>query len=110
MGESASRDREADGRDDLIREEEAAAREAARIGGRSGMEGMDEAKRSAAEQGGGEAEGFEQAEELLEEQATHGDPSVDPFSDVPAAEEEKDDAVHGEADQIESTERPRSDR
>jgi hypothetical protein len=87
--------------DELIREEEeAAAGEAARIGGRSGMESMEEAERSAAEHGGGVAEGFEQAEELLEEQATHGDPSVDPLGDAPKAEEEEDPSVHGEADEV----------
>lgn len=91
--------------DELVREEEeAAGSEAARIGGRSGMEDMDEAERSAAEHGGGEAEGFEQAEELLEAQATHGDPSVDPLRDAPAVEEEEDPSVHGEADEIDSTE------
>ncbi|HEX5763316.1 MAG TPA: hypothetical protein VFY04_09370 [Solirubrobacterales bacterium] len=81
-------------------EEEAAAAEARRIGGRSGMEGMDPAERASAEHGGGEAEGFEEAEELLEEQATHGDPSVDPLRDAPAAEAEKEVAVHGEADEV----------
>jgi hypothetical protein len=91
--------------DELVREEEgAAAAEAARIGGRSGLEDMDEAERAAAEHGGGEAEGFEQAEELLEEQASHGDPSVDPLRDAPEAEEEADPAVYGEADEVESTE------
>jgi hypothetical protein len=94
------------GDDELAREEEeAAGGEAARIGGRSGMEGMEEAKRSAAEHGGGEAEGFEQAEELLEDQATHGGPAADPLADAPAVEEEKDPSVHGEADEIESTEK-----
>ena len=82
-------------------EEEAAAAEARRIGGRSGMEGMDPAERASAEHGGGEAEGFEEAEELLEEQATHGDPSVDPLHDAPATEREEEVAVHGEADEIE---------
>lgn len=87
-------------RDELIREqEEAAAAEAARIGGKSGMEGMDEAERSVAEHGGGEAEGFEEAEQLLEEQATHGEPRVDPLRDAPEAEAEPDPAVHGEADE-----------
>jgi|GEM_PF-3819695 len=58
--------------EDLIRkEEDAAAAEAARIGGRSGMEGMDEAERAAAEHGGGESEGAEQTERLLEEHASH---------------------------------------
>jgi hypothetical protein len=96
----------ADERDEVTvkEEEEAAAAEAARIGGRSGMEGMDDAKRAAAEHGGGESEGFEEAEKLLEEQATHGDPSVSPLRDIPTAEVEGDPAVHGEADQVDSTE------
>jgi hypothetical protein len=81
-------------------EEEAAAAEARRIGGRSGMEGMDPAERAAAEHGGGEAEGFEEAEELLEEQATHGDASVDPLRDAPAPEAEPQPAVYGEADEV----------
>jgi len=96
----------ADERDELtIREEEdAAAAEAGRIGGRSGMEGMEEAERAAAEHGGGESEGFEEAEELLEEQATHDSPSVSPLRDAPAPEEEQDPSIHGEADQVDSTE------
>lgn len=96
----------ADKRDEqAIREEEnAAAAEAARIGGRSGMEGMEESKRAAAEHGGGESEGFEEAEELLEEQATHGDPSVSPLGEAPAPEEEEDPSIHGEADEVDSTE------
>jgi hypothetical protein len=93
-----------DDRDTVREEEEAAAAEARRIGGRSGMEGMDEAERASAEHGGGEAEGFEEAEELLEGQATHGDPSVDPLADAPEAEADEDPAVYGEADEIESTE------
>jgi hypothetical protein len=63
---------------------------------------MKEAERSTAEHGGGEAEGFEQAEELLEEHATHGDSGVDPLGDAPAVEEEEDPSIHGEADEIES--------
>lgn len=82
-------------------EEEAAAAEARRIGGRSGMEGMDPAERASAEHGGGEAEGFEEAEELLEEQATHADRSVDPLRDAPAPEAEEQPAVYGEADEVE---------
>jgi hypothetical protein len=85
-------------------EEEAAAAEAARVGGRSGMEGMDPAERASREQGGGEAEGFEEAEELLEEQAAHGDPSVNPLRDAAEPEEERDRSVHGEPDELESTE------
>jgi hypothetical protein len=91
--------------DDLIREEEeAAAAEARRIGGRSGMEDLDEAERASAEHGGGEVEGFEEAEELLEGQASHGDPSLDPLAEAPAAEAEADLASFGEADEIDSTE------
>jgi hypothetical protein len=85
-------------------EEAAAAAEAAQIGGRSGMEGMDEAERAAAEHGGGESEGFEEAEKLLEGQATHADPGVSPLGEAPAAEQEEDPSVHGEADQVDSTE------
>ncbi len=68
------------------------------------MEGMDEAERAAAEHGGGEAEGFEEAENLLEEQATHGDPAVDPLADAAAPEAEEELAEYGEADGVESTE------
>ena len=85
-------------------EEDAAAAEAAKIGGRSGLEGMDEAQRAGAEAGGGEAEGFEQAEKLLEEQATHAATSIDPLAGAPAAESERDPATHGDADEVESTE------
>src|SRR4051794_40642785 len=85
-------------------EEEAAATEAARIGGRSGMEEMDEAERATAEHGGGESEGFEEAEELLEGQATHGDPGTDPLGVLSEPEQEPDPAVYGEADGVDSTE------
>ncbi len=88
----------------LRKEEEAAAAEARRIGGRSGMEGMDEAKRASAEHGGGESEGFEEAEDLLKEQATHGDSLGDPLRDAGKVEEEEGPAVYGEADEIDSTE------
>ena len=88
----------------LEEQEDAAAAEAARIGGRSGMEGMDEAERGPAEHGGGVSEGFEEAEELLEDQAAHGDPLVNPLTDAPEAEAEEDPGVYGEADEVESTE------
>jgi hypothetical protein len=88
-------------------EEEAAAAEARRIGGRSGMEGMDPAERVSAEHGDGEAEGFEEAEDLLEEQATHGDSSVDPLRDAPAPEAEPQQAVYGEPDEIDVDEEVR---
>lgn len=91
--------------DDIVEaEEDAAAAEAARIGGRSGMEGMDEAKRASAEHGGGEAEGFEEAERLLQENASHGEPAGDPVADAAAPEAEPDPGTYGEADGIDSTE------
>ncbi|HEU4737245.1 MAG TPA: hypothetical protein VFS48_09510 [Solirubrobacterales bacterium] len=89
---------------EVRKEEEAAAAEAGRIGGRSGMEGMDEAERATAEHGGGESEGFEESEKLLAEQASHGEPSIDPLRDAGAVEEERDPAVYGEADRLESPE------
>jgi hypothetical protein len=52
---------------------EAAAAEAARIGGVAGDEQLDPAQRPVVEAGGGEAEGFEQAEDALIEHASHGD-------------------------------------
>lgn len=52
---------------------EAAAAEAAHIGGTAGDEQLDPAQRPVVEAGGGEAEGFEQAEEVLIEHASHGD-------------------------------------
>lgn len=56
------------------RQAELAAREAASIGGDVGAEeGSDEARRPVEEAGGGGAEGFEQAEEMLVERASHTD-------------------------------------
>jgi hypothetical protein len=54
-------------------ETDAAAAEAARIGGVAGDEDLDPAQRPVVEGGGGEAEGFEQAEQALIEHASHGD-------------------------------------
>jgi hypothetical protein len=51
------------------REEAEAAREAARIGGRSGMEDVPEAERPLAEAGEGESEGAEQIEEKLDDRS-----------------------------------------
>ena len=89
-----------------VREEEAAAaREAGRIGGRSGMEGMDPAERASAEHGGGVAEGFEQAEERLEETAAHGDGRhANPLTDAGEPEGEAPRGEYGEADEVDSTE------
>lgn len=65
-----------------------------------------EERRPVEEAGGGEAEGFEQAEELLEEHASHGDDGPDPTDlagepESPAAA----DASYGDADEVDSTER-----
>jgi hypothetical protein len=53
-------------------QEEAAAAEAAAIGGRV-EDDSDEATRPLAEAGEGESEGFEQAEDELIDHASHGD-------------------------------------
>jgi hypothetical protein len=52
---------------------DAAAAEAAQIGGVAGDEDLDPAQRAVIEGGGGEAEGFEQAEAALIDHASHGD-------------------------------------
>jgi hypothetical protein len=61
-----------------------------------------EERRPLEESGEGEAEGFEQAEEELIEQAQHGenrwDPEVDAFE--PEKESDRSSAEYGEPDQI----------
>jgi hypothetical protein len=89
---------------DVEREEAEAAREAGRIGGRSGMEDVPEEERPLAESGQGESEGFEQAEELLERRATHDDDRGGPLRDRPDPEESGPRPSHGEADHLDSTE------
>ena len=54
-------------------ETEAAATEAAQIGGIAGDEDFDPAERPVIEGGGGEGGGFEEAEQALIEHASHGD-------------------------------------
>ena len=87
-------------------EEAAAAQEAGRIGGRSGQENVAESERAVAEGGGGVSEGFEQSEELLREQAEHGDSFADPLADRPAPENAaaRDHGEYGEADSEKSSE------
>ena len=95
--------------DDLIREEEAAAAAAAgKIGGVAGDEDDFEPEmRAVYEGGGGEAEGFEQAEADLIENAQHGDGKGDPLSDAFSGEVESDRATveYGEADEEDSPDR-----
>jgi hypothetical protein len=97
--------------DVVERETEAAASDAARIGGDPGEEPGDEAERPVLEGGGGEAEGFEQAEADLIEEAEHGD-RHDPAADEYTVE---DDARHqtaeyGEPDEVHPSEVEDSDR
>jgi len=54
-------------------EADAAAAEAAGIGGVTGEEDLDPAQRPVSEAGGGVSEGFEEAERVLIEHASHGD-------------------------------------
>lgn len=80
-------------------EAEAAAREAAAIGGRVGDEQLDPALRPLVEAGEGESEGFELAEAELIEAAQHGEsranPLLDAFSPEAAAAQT---GIFGEAD------------
>lgn len=60
------------------------------------------------EAGGGESEGFEQAERELIEHAEHGDPAPDPGTDAFPPEEESDleTAERGEADDVQPPDGP----
>jgi hypothetical protein len=62
--------------------------------------------------GGGEQEGWEEAEAELADNATHGDGRGDPEHDAFPAEAESDrsGAEYGESDRIVSTETPEQDR
>ena len=85
--------------DALAREEaEAAAAEAAEIGGDVPPDSTDPAEQAVIEGGGGVAEGFELAEKDLEEIASHGDEHRFP-DNVPSPPEESQRADYGEADE-----------
>lgn len=85
-------------------EAERAAEEAAHIGG-GGRPPGDPAEAPVREAGGGEAEGFEQAEELLIEHASHGDmQSAHAVLHDQAPAEEDDARSDGEADHERSSE------
>jgi hypothetical protein len=79
-------------------EAEAAAAEAARIGGKVAPLSDNPAREPLEEAGEGEAEGFEQAERRLEEIAEHGDQHRFPDRDV-RGPEDRESVERGEADQ-----------
>jgi len=90
------------------REAQAAADEAARIGGRAPAD-EDPERRPVDEAGGGQAEGYEQAEEELRENAEHGELGPrNPVRDAFTPEEETDvaDPEYGEADDARTHDRP----
>jgi hypothetical protein len=68
-----------------------------------------EAERPVEEAGGGEAEGFEMAEEALRRHAEGIEEGGDPLEDAGAVEAEDAGAVYGEADREYSSERPADD-
>jgi hypothetical protein len=94
-------------------QEEAAAAEAAGIGGKvsydppDGEDRVDPAEAPLIEAGEGESEGFELAEQELEEHASHGDMHAARrvLEDAPAQREEPSTAEPGEADAEPSSER-----
>jgi hypothetical protein len=94
--------------DDLVREEEAAAAsDAAHIGGTAGDEDdFDPSMRPVYEGGGGEAEGFELAEQDLIDNATHSDGRGHPERDAftPETESDRANAAYGEPDEEDTTE------
>lgn len=79
-------------------EAEAAAAEAAEIGGPAPEDTDDPAAQPLVEAGEGEAEGFELAEERLEDIASHGDQHRFPGRDAPPPEE-RSETEYGEPDQ-----------
>jgi len=84
---------------------DAAAAEAGRIGGVAGDEDLDPAQRPVIEGGGGEAEGFEQAEDALVEHASHGDQqSAHAVMHDAGPPEEESASEGGEADHEHSSE------
>ncbi len=88
---------------DPVADEEAklAGAEAARIGGGTGVPPEDPADAPIEEAGEGESEGFEQAEEALIENATHGDQHAARrvLEDAPDEDDDARATGGGEADQ-----------
>jgi hypothetical protein len=101
---------EADERsDDPFVDEEtvAAGAEAASLGGRVASDDDDPAMAPVRQAGGGEAEGFEESEEELIDNAEHGDFAPDPYDEAFPEESESDlsGAEYGEADHERDAER-----
>lgn len=94
------------------RETDAAAAEAARIGGVAGDESLDPAERPVIEGGGGEAEGFDEAEQALIDHASHGDQQSAHavIHDAGRPEEPGANTEDAEADYERSSERVDDDR
>jgi hypothetical protein len=93
--------------DDELRvraEEQEAAAEAGEIGGEGSNEELDPAERAVREAGGGEAEGFEQAEQELIENAGHGEGNPLPDAFPAEAESDLSGAEYGEPDEVDPTE------
>jgi hypothetical protein len=90
----------------LEHEEEAAAQEAAAIGGDAPEYEGGEAERAVEEGGGGVAEGFEESEAELIEAASHGERRHNPAEDefTPEVESDESGAIYGEPDEIDPTE------
>jgi hypothetical protein len=90
----------------VAQEESAAAAQAARIGGVVPPETDDPAMEPVYQAGGGEQDGWEEAEDELIENASHGEghghPERDAFS--PELESDRSSAVYGEADALPSSE------
>jgi hypothetical protein len=88
------------------RAENAAAAEAAAIGGPAPDYEGDEEDRPLEEGGEGVAEGFEESERELIESAEHGDPRFSPDANPaePEVESDRSTAVYGEADELDPTE------
>jgi hypothetical protein len=95
---------------DVQREADAAAAEAGAIGGRA-PDDEDPARRPVDEAGGGEAEGFELAEQELQEHASHDHQGPDPTraAFTPEVESDRETVERGEADDFRSSERPDAD-
>ena len=93
-------------RDPMVEDQEsAAAAEAAAIGGEPGSDNPDPAMQPVEEAGGGVAEGFEQAEADLVENASHGDGAGNPEVDAIDNEHvdgQRSTAEYAEPDELDS--------